>query len=149
MNHQTRGWVDYALWVLIAFGLFNITKISMENLSGNPCPHVLSVPICYVVWIGYALMALSIVVWHKGCRHHFFVVGWGLAAVIALIGSIAEATSGGGVCPTSGGGSLRGEATGTGIPLCYVSLLMLLLILGLFMFGPYRRICDSADSPSN
>lgn len=143
MNTLTRGWVDYALWLLIGYGWFSIAKISLDNLSGSPCPHVFSVPICYVVFMAYTLMALSVIVWHKGCRHYLFVAGWTVATVIALVGTLAELTTGGGVCPTSGGGSLRGGVSGGGIPLCYVSLALLVVILGLFMMGPYRRICDS------
>lgn len=141
---KNKTWIDYALWLLLAIGFFGIVKVSWENLTGSPCPHVFSVPICYVVLLGYSLMVLSVVIWHGRSRHYLFVSGWSIAAGIALIGSIAEFALGGGVCPASGGGSLRGaDSSGVaGIPLCYVSLALLLVILLLFMVGPYKRACD-------
>ena len=146
MTLKNKTWVDYVLWLLLAFGFFGIAKVSWENFTGTPCPVVLFVPICYVVLLGYSLMVLSVWVSHGGCRHYFFVIGWTIAAAIALIGSIAEVVLGGGVCPTSGGGGIRGVAEGArlgSIPLCYISLGLLLVILALFMAGPYRRACDA------
>lgn len=142
MNLQTRSWVDYALWALLAIGFIGALKVSYENLTGNPCPHVFFVPVCYAVLIGYALMVLSVIINHNGCRHHFFVIGWSIAAAIALIGSLAELVAGGGVCPTSGAGSIRGATTAGAIPLCYISLALLIGILVLFIMGPYKRACD-------
>ena len=143
MNSTQRTWVDYGLWILLAIGFFGAVEVSYENLTGNPCPHVFAVPVCYVVLIGYTLMVLSVIVNHNGCRHHFFVIGWSIAAAIAAVGSIAELVAGGGVCPTSGGGSIRGTTTSTAIPLCYVSLALLIGILMLFILGPYKRACDN------
>jgi len=82
----------------------------------------------------------------------YLLWGWVSATVIALAGSVSEIVSGGGVCPTSGGGSVRGAASesmlGTGIPLCFVSLAMLVVILGLFVMGPYKRTCDTCNIPA-
>lgn len=141
MTSTAKTGVDYGLWILLAIGFIGAFKVSYDNLTGNTCPHILMVPVCYVVLIGYTLMVLSVIINHGGCRHHFFVVGWSIATVIALFGSIAEWTAGGGVCPASGGGSIRGAVTTGGIPLCYVSLTLLLGILLLFILGPYKRAC--------
>ena len=153
MNTVSRGWVDYLLWLLLAIGLIGALKVSYENYTGTPCPQVLIVPICYVVLIGYTLMVLSVIINHNGCRHYFFASGWALAASIALIGSIAEFFSAGGVCPASGaaGSGIRGVTGGGGLPLCYVSLALLIAILVLFLMGPYKRSCDiySAQQASN
>ncbi len=142
MNSTPRNWVDYTLWVLLAIGFIGAIKVSYENLTGNPCPHVFLVPVCYAVLIGYTLMVLSVIINHNGCKHHFFVTGWSIAAAIALVGSVAELVAGGGVCATSGGGSIRGAITSAAIPLCYVSLALLIGILLLFIWGPYRRACE-------
>lgn len=135
-----------ALWALIVFGLLGAVKISYSNLTGNPCPHIVFVPICYVVLIAYGLMAISIVTKGDGLTHYFFGIGWGVAFLIALAGSVAEFAMGGGVCPSSGGGSLRAGAENTGTPLCYVSLVFLIVILILFLTGPYRKTCDAHNA---
>jgi len=148
MITKSKTWADYLLWVLLAIGLFGVAKVSYENFTGSPCPHVLSIPICYLVLIGYALMAISVIIWHGRFRQYSFAIGWAIAASIALIGSIAEFTTGGGVCPSSGGGAIRGGAASGGIPLCYISLAMLVLILLFFILGPYKRSCDACNLPN-
>ena len=145
MNTQRWSWVDYLLWLLLAIGFLGAVKVSFDNLTGSPCPHVLAIPICYLVLAGYALMVLSVIIYHKGCRHYFFIVGWSIATAIALIGTVAEIVAGGGVCPTSGGGSLRGAASSGSIPFCYISLALLIGLLILFLMGPYKRSCDIAN----
>lgn len=138
MNMTRIG--DFVLRVLLVVGLIGGAKISYANLTGSPCPYVWVIPICYVVTAAYALMLASIMIRHHGCRHHFFIVGWGVAFVIALVGSAAELMAGGGVCPAAGG-SMRGGGSGS-VPLCYASLAMLIVILVLFLRGPYQRACD-------
>ncbi len=145
MITQRRGWVDYLLWLLLAIGFLGAVKVSFDNMTGSPCPHIMTIPICYLVLAGYTLMVMSVIIYHKGCRHYFFTTGWSVAAAIALIGTVAEVVAGGGVCPTSGGGSLRGAANSGSIPLCYVSLALLIGILVLFLMGPYKRTCAVAN----
>lgn len=132
--------ITIPLWGLVIFGLVSITKVSIDNLSGNACPDLFSIPICYIVNIGYALMLGSLIINNNKCKHHFFGAGWGIAFVIALFASLAEFFSGGGVCPSSSGG-LRGSDTSS-IPLCYISLAILVVILVLFIFGPYKQACE-------
>lgn len=133
--------IDIALLVLLAAGFLGALKVSIANFIGTSCPQIGIIPICYVVLVAYGLMIASAVIRHNGCKHYFFCAGWSTAFVIALLGSIAEITSGGGVCPTSGGGGIRGAASGS-VPLCYASLAMLIVILVLFLLGPYKRACD-------
>lgn len=137
--------VDTALWILLAIGFLGALRVSYANFTGQVCPQIGIVPICYVVLIGYALMILSLIVKNDGCMHYFFCVGWGSVFVIALVGSGAELLGGGGVCPTTSGGSIRGASSGT-IPMCYISLALALLILVLFLIGPYKRACDCANN---
>ena len=150
MITKSKSWADYLLWLLLAIGLFGVAKVSYENFTGSPCPHVLSIPICYLVLVGYALMAMAVGIWRGKFRQYSFAIGWAVAASIALVGSIAEFSTGGGVCPTSGGGALRGSggASSGGIPLCYISLAMLVLILLFFILGPYKRSCDACNLPN-
>ncbi len=145
----SKSWIDYLLWIFLAFGWFGVARVSYQNFIGTPCPQVMAVPVCYLVLFGYTLMLLSVIVWHKGCRHYFFVTGWGLAAAIALVGSIAELISdGGGVCPVSGSSSGIRGASAEGMPLCYISLALLIVILVLFALGPYKRSCDVPGTPA-
>lgn len=142
--HQ-RKIVDGLLWVLLAVGFFGAAKVSLANFAGTACPHIWLVPVCYVVLAGYALMIASLLVRHNGCKHYFFCIGWGTVFVIALLASIAEFLGGGGVCPSTGDGSVRGVSSGA-IPMCYISLALALGILVLFLIGPYKRACDACNA---
>ena len=128
------------LWALVIFGLVSITKVSIANMSGTACPGLFSIPICYIVNIGYVLLLGSLIIKNNKLKHHFFCAGWGIAFVIALFASLAEFFSGGGVCPSSSGG-LRGSDAAS-LPLCYISLVVLIVILALFIAGPYKQACD-------
>ena len=138
---KTNPVITIPLWILVLFGFVSVAKISFDNFNGVACPSLLSMPVCYIVMAAYGLMLASLIINHNGCKHHFFCMGWGIAFVIALFASLTEMFAGGGVCPSSSGG-LRAGATG-GIPLCYISLVMLLIILVLFIKGPYQNACDS------
>jgi len=133
-----KAWIlDFALWCLLAFGFVGGLNLSYQNYQGTLCPHLGLVPVCYVVTLAYGLMILAIIVRHDGSKHYFFAAGWGTAFVIAFFASVAEFLGGGGVCPTSGG-SVRGGSGGS-TPLCYLSLGLLIIILALFLIGPYKR----------
>ena len=141
--------VDFILWALVLLGFAGAVKISYANMTGTPCPYVGIIPICYIVLAAYGSMIAAMLISHHGFKHYLFCIGWGTAFLIALAGSATEIMSGGGVCPTSGGG-IRGAASGSGsIPLCYISLAMTIVILVLFLIGPYKRSCDKCNSQSN
>lgn len=129
------------LWALVILGFVGAVKVSYENFTGSACPNIATVPICYVVLVAYGLMIIALLVGANKIKHYFFCMGWGTAFVIALAGSVAEVAAGGGVCPTSGGTGIRGATNGS-IPLCFLSLAMLVIILILFLMGPYKRACD-------
>ena len=67
-----------------------------------------------------------------------------VAFAIALLASLAELFGDGGVCPSSSGG-LRASSV-EGVPLCYISLVILVCILVLFVKGPYQKVCDETNS---
>jgi hypothetical protein len=138
---KTNPLVTYPLWALVLFGFVSVGMVSINNFTGSAaCPDLLYLPVCYVVTIAYGLMLASLIINHNGCKHHFFCIGWGLAFAIALLASLAELFGGGGVCPSSSGGLRAGSAAG--IPLCYISLAILVVILVLFIKGPYQHACD-------
>jgi len=138
---KTNPLITYPLWALVIFGFISAAKLSLDNFNGLACPSLLSMPVCYIVTIAYGLMLASLIINHNGCKHHFFCMGWGVAFVIALFASLAEMFAGGGVCPSSSGGLRAGSAAG--IPLCYISLAFLVVILVLFIKGPYQTACDT------
>lgn len=141
---RTNPYINVPLWALLVFGFVSVAKVSLDNVNGLACPSLLSVPVCYVVTVAYALMLGSLIINHNGCKHHFFCIGWGIAFVIALFASIAEMIGGGGVCPSTSGGLRAG--TGGGIPLCFISLGILVVILVLFIKGPYQTACHKNNT---
>jgi len=138
---KTNPLITHSLWVLVIFGFVSVAKVSLNSFNGVACPSLLSMPVCYIVTLAYGLMFGSLIINHNGCKHHFFCLGWGIAFVIALLASLAEMVGGGGVCPSSSGGLRAGSAAG--IPLCYISLAILVAVLALFIKGPYQKACDS------
>jgi len=136
-----RKLVDIALWVLIIIGFLGALKVSYANFTGTVCPRVGVVPVCYVVLAAYALMIAAMLAGKISLKHYLFCVGWGTAFLIAFLGSGAELMFDGDVCPTTSGGSLRGASSGS-IPMCYISLALTIVILVLFLIGPYKRACD-------
>ena len=137
---KTSPLITYPLWALVIFGFISVAKVSFDNMNGLACPSLFSVPVCYVVTVAYGLMLGSLIINHNGYKRHLFCLGWGTAFVIALFASLAEMFGGGGICPSTSGGLRAGEAAG--IPLCYVSFIMLVVILILFVKGPYQTACD-------
>jgi len=112
-----------ALWCLVAIGLFGVVKVSyLEITDAASCPNFAGIPICYVVTVGYALMFLSLLLSQKRSWKRLFLGGWSITFLIALIGTLLE-TINGHTCPIGFGW----------LPLCYVSLALCLVILGLFV----------------
>ncbi len=139
MNSNLK--IDLPLWILILFGLLGGASVSLNNFTGTACPHIGIIPICYLVTIAYALMLSSLIVKHLRYKHYFFGIGWAVAFIIAALASLAEMFGGGGICPATSSGGLRAGAQG-GIPLCYLSFALLIIILVLFCLGPYKRACE-------
>lgn len=140
---KTNPLITYPLWALVIFGFASVGKVSIDNMNGLACPNLLFMPVCYIVSVAYGLMLGSLIINHNGCKHHFFCAGWGIAFVIALFASLAELFGGDGICPSTSGGLRAGEAAG--IPLCYISLAILMVILVLFIKGPYKAACDAQN----
>ena len=136
---MSRLLVDGVLCLILAFGFLGAAKVSYDNFSGSACPTIGFIPICYVVLVAYGLMIAGLAIRQNHCKHYFFGIGWGVAFVIALMGSLAEFFSGGGVCPSTGSSGIRGASSG--VPMCYISLVLLIIALYLFMQGSYKRAC--------
>ena len=107
---MSRLLVDGVLCLILAFGFFGAAKVSYDNFNGSACPTIGFIPICYVVLIAYGLMIAGLAIRQNHCKHYFFSIGWGVAFVIALLGSLAELFAGGGVCPSTGSSGIRGAS---------------------------------------
>ncbi|MCH6258741.1 hypothetical protein MLD52_19440 [Puniceicoccaceae bacterium K14] len=102
--------------LLSSIALLSILPLSYQVLLGNKsCPTVFKIPLCHVITIGYALLISSFLFKRKA----LFYIGWVPVFLFASFGTISEIISGN-ACPRSEGG----------IPLCYYSLIIALLIGG-------------------
>ena len=122
MSKRLNQALYLSLMILVIFGLWGALKVSFDTFTAKaPCPDVGGVPICYLVTVGYLSMFLSLLVSTSKRASGVFYLGWGLVLIIALIGVITEIALGD-ICPVNE----------QGIPLCYLSLALCLLIAGLY-----------------
>jgi len=123
--------ITVLLWSLVLCGFVSVAKVSLNNFNGDPCASVYFLPVCYVVTAAYSLILASLMIKHSSFKDRVFSIGWGVAFTIGWLGSLVEIIGGGGICPSNSGGLQVGYVAG--IPLCFISLAMLLLILVLFL----------------
>ena len=103
--------------------LSGIAPISLTHWhAGNACPLLGPIPACYIVTACYAAMGTAALFWNKPLSWLFFT---GVAPVIfmALVGTALEIT-GLPTCPRSD----------TGLPLCYLSLFLGVMMLTVFLY---------------
>ncbi len=116
--------VRLVLYGLVGFGFFASGRLAWrEWITGEACPVVGSVPLCYVAFAGYLAMAIGLVVAARSGTswgRSLFYAGVYVAGGLALLGSALELLIGN-VCPRAGR-----------VPMCYISLAMSVLIGGLF-----------------
>ncbi len=102
---------------LALFGVIGVFPIVESQILGiAACPALGPVPACYLVLLGYALIAVSAIV-GKRSRFWAFAAGWVPLFGLALIGTGLELL-GQGACPRSSNGT----------PTCFLSLGLLGLI---------------------
>lgn len=89
--------------------------------TGQTCPLLGPLPACYLVFMGYALVAGSAFL-KKPAASVAFWLGWTPITGLALAGTVLELVQGG-VCPRTAGG----------IPQCYLSLLIAAALLALWL----------------
>lgn len=104
-------------------GVAGVLPVVTEHLRGNACPQIGPVPLCFVVLSAYGLVAVSSL-FKARPRTVLFVIGWVLLFGLAMTGSSLE-LMGGDTCPQ----------TRSGIPTCFISLFLTLLLAGAFIFG--------------
>jgi len=93
--------------------------VSYKTITGTaPCPNILTIPVCYLVGVGYFLMLLAQTGLFYPLRNKIFYCGWGVVFGIACIGVGLELSIGD-ICPKSS----------AGMPLCYISFAFCLAIV--------------------
>ena len=113
----------YVLIVLAALGTLAGGRLSLAHMqTGETCPTLGPIPACLIVFIGYALVLISVTIGPKAKRKLLFFIGWTPVFALAAFGVSLE-IFGQDICPI---GAL-------GIPQCFYSFAMVLLCLLLFL----------------
>ncbi len=111
------------LFLLVAFGLYSSGRLAWDQWhTGEACPILGPVPACYIAFAGYLAMLAGMLFSSRFSKMQVvFYVGLALAGGLAILGSTLELIKGN-VCPRV-----------AGIPMCFISLTMSVLIGGLFL----------------
>jgi len=118
---QLKVLLRLLLGCLIIIGVTGVIPVSYNTYLGlTQCPQISGIFICYIVSVGYITMLVAQIIPKNNIRlqNTIFYSSWGVVFLVALIGVIFEIVQGN-ACPKST----------TGIPLCYLSLLLTLSIL--------------------
>ncbi|MFT5396796.1 MAG: hypothetical protein ACI85N_002002 [Gammaproteobacteria bacterium] len=111
---------------LVALGLWGVGGISFTHWAGErPCPTIGLIPACYIIFVGYGLVLLSMYPNLKKSLE-VFLIGWIPVITLALVGVIGEITS-----------TLHCPLSEVGIPKCYFSA-ALSLFIGLLYWRFYK-----------
>lgn len=119
----TRGAI-FAIAASVIYSLWPV--ILMQWSNGNGCPKLGPVPACYLVGVAYAAIG-SAALFAPYRLTWVFLAGWTPVFVLAATGSILE-LSGRTTCP----------ASATGVPLCYYSLALAVVLIPAFLFARHH-----------
>lgn len=109
---------------LLTIGLYGAASVSYTTITGSaPCPTVGFIPACFIVFIGYLLMLVAIVMVSRRRLRWLFFAAWMPVFLLAFIGSVFEIANGA-TCPKSN----------AGLALCYVSLGFAVVVAVLYVF---------------
>lgn len=127
---MARVAVSRLLIALISgFALWDVFGLSVTEWSASgACPMIAGVPACYVVTGAYLAIFTSALISKKPLYIPLFVAGAGVVFGLGTIGSFIQFT-GLGECPK----------TADGFPLCYISLSIGVLLIGLFVLREKAR----------
>ena len=118
--------IRIAIITLVALGLWGVGGISFTHWAGQtPCPTIGLIPACYIIFVGYGLVLVSM---YPNLKTSLgvFLIGWVPVISLALVGVIGELTS-----------MLHCPISEVGIPKCYFSAALSLLI-GLLYWRFYK-----------
>jgi hypothetical protein len=133
VNHTILSKSLFSLTIIICIvGFLGGLSISYNNfMTINTCPKIGLLPACYLVTIGYALMFIATLYKNK----MIFLMASMPVLALASFGSIM-AILGHDTCPK----------TDTGIPMCYFSLIMVILVIASF-FGWLKMLRGNNEKP--
>ena len=101
--------LSFSIILLGIIGFWGVSKISYLHLTGESCPMLGVMPACYIIFIGYAMIILSML--PKVPKPKIlFLLGWTPVIALALMGTIGELTH-----------TMQCPHTATGIPTCFLS----------------------------
>ena len=124
--------LSMTLWFLVIMGLFGALRLSyVTSTTDNDCPILVGIPVCYVILLGYALIAIAQFT-GMPVKSRLFWIGWLPVFLLAITGTMLELVDGQ-TCPKND----------TGLPLCYVSLAIIILIAICFLLINRPVTCRS------
>jgi len=118
--------------VIAMAGMIGVLPIITAHLRGWSCPMIGPLPACYLVLFAYSSVALSVLL-NARRRKIIFLVGWTPLFIVATAGSVLE-LMGREACPR----------TGYGVPTCFISLFMVLVLAAVFVAGRGSRAAPSS-----
>jgi len=117
------------VFLLALVGLSGAAGISWQHLSGQArCPTLGPLPACYVILVGYALIAVTPFL-SRLLALKVFLIGLAPVLGLALVGTLGEITH-----------HLRCPHTPSGIPKCYFSAALSIALAGLGYYAFARRL---------
>lgn len=117
--------------ILGTIGFFGVTQISYVHAIGQEsCPMLGSIPACYVIFVGYAMVIASMIPNISKARM-IFLIGWTPVIVLALMGTVGELTQ-----------TMQCPHTEKGTPKCYFSAAYSAIIgvLAWFFFKVFKKV---------
>ena len=113
---------------LASMGVFGGGSLSLSHFhAGDTCPVFGPIPVCYLVFAAYSVVAISALL-PTGHFKKLFYVGWTPIFALAFVGAILH-TFVGDTCPI-------GQ---NGMPQCYLSLALAIVIFVVAFFAWRQR----------
>ena len=110
-NHFISKILSFLIWIIALFGLNGTFSLVQEEFTkGNICPKLLGIPACYIILTCLVFLLISQSNLLKD-KNRLFFIGAGVAATIAISGTVGQ-LMGWTECPKTDGGT----------PMCFLSL---------------------------
>jgi len=118
----------FSVIILGAVGFLGVTQISYVHAIGQEsCPILGSIPACYLIFIGYAMVIASMLPKISRARM-IFLIGWTPVIVLALMGTVGELTQ-----------TMSCPHTEAGTPKCYFSAAYS-AVIGVLAYLFFKRV---------
>jgi len=129
-----------SILLVCVLALYRLFPVVTEQLRGlEACPLLGPVPVCYLVFIGYIAIGLSVIL-APSRSGWIFMFGWLQVFLFALLGTSQELL-GRPTCPRSA----------SDVPLCFFSLAIASALFAVFILARRTALTnlDSVDSLTN